>query len=518
MSDETLIQFDVSTCADVTSEKPESKDGSHDEVLSAPEGSAEEGRVCPRCDSHFGPEAGFCPFDGQRLVPRVGDPPSAGLIGRLISGRYRVLRLLGEGGMGLVYEVEHQTLRRRMALKMLRPKLAADPELSARFLREARAAAAIEHPNVVRITDFGVTREGPAYFVMELLEGCPLRSLVRRGPLAPDRVAHIARQVADGLAAAHMAGVIHRDLKPDNVHVHEAGGDAVKVLDFGLARVAGTSKLTQRGVVFGTPQYMSPEQASGGELDPRSDLYALGVILYELLTGRVPFVADSYMGVLTQHMYKRPQPPREIVGDADLGGLEPIVLRCLEKSPRKRYSNMVGLMAALDRRRSDRPLLEQSGRGVFPSVPTAPEGVDDESLRVPGLEVRRRWMFPLVLGVGVSGAGVGAWFARDDASTGEAPRSVPKTARAPSAAAPAKPSQMEPVPAGGSPDVAARPAASAAAPRPGRASRSEPPAIPRPASGARSSSGESAAESAAPRSGHRSPAIGETEIVDPWAD
>jgi serine/threonine-protein kinase len=278
--------------------------------------------------------------------------PSDPLLGCILDRRYDVLEVLGQGGMGTVYRVRHTMLGRHFALKVLRRELANDAELPKRFIREAKAAAAIAHPNVVQISDFGTLPSGQPFFVMELLEGCSLSELIwRAGPLPPGRAIRLLRQAADGLAAAHAVGVVHRDLKPDNIHVSEAARrEVVKVLDFGLAKVAGASRLTRHGIVYGTPHYMSPEQAAGEPVDERSDVYSLGVVLYETLTGHVPFEADTYMGVLTKHLYVQPVPPSQLLPDsAALGGLEEVALRCLEKKPSKRYGSMVELLAALDR-------------------------------------------------------------------------------------------------------------------------------------------------------------------------
>jgi len=310
---------------------------------------------CPVCQHHFsGNDARFCPFDGSRLEPAPNwDPSSDPLLGQLVDARYQVIEVLGEGGMGTVYRVRHTALGRQFALKALRRDLASDSELSARFIQEAKAAAAVSHPCIVQITDFGTLSSGQAYFVMELLEGKPLSWLIGNGgPLPAGRAVRMLRQIAEALGAAHDAGVIHRDLKPDNIHVGEAVGqrDLVKVLDFGLAKVAGASRLTRAGMVFGTPHYMSPEQAAGEAVDLRSDIYALGVVMYEMFTGRVPFEADSYMGVLTKHMYMTPCPPSELLGGTKaLGALEDITLRCLQKKPAERFASMAELLDELDR-------------------------------------------------------------------------------------------------------------------------------------------------------------------------
>jgi eukaryotic-like serine/threonine-protein kinase len=309
--------------------------------------------VCPRCANHFSPDGRFCPFDGEPLSPASGwDPGLDALIGSVVDSRYEVLSVLGEGGMGIVYEIRHRALGKRFALKALRKDLASDGEIAARFMQEARTAASVSHPGLVEITDFGQLSSGQPFFVMELLEGQSLATMIRRGgPIPAARAVDIIRQIAEALGAAHDRSIIHRDLKPDNIHISaaEGGRDRVTIVDFGLAKVIGASRLTRAGVVFGTPHYMSPEQAMGEVTDHRADVYALGVVMYEMFTGRVPFEADSYMGVLTKHMYMAPTPPSHLVGTAQLGALEAILLRCLEKKAGDRYATLRDLIADLDR-------------------------------------------------------------------------------------------------------------------------------------------------------------------------
>jgi eukaryotic-like serine/threonine-protein kinase len=317
-------------------------------------------RRCPTCQQPFSGGARFCPFDGETLVAAPDwNPASDPLIGTVIDGRYIVVSVLGEGGMGTVYEVRHTVLDRRFALKVLRREVA-DAEATARFIQEAKAAAAIGHENIVAVSDYGeLTLPGGArgpYFVMELLGGKTLATVLRdEGPLGAERVAGIFIQCAKGLAAAHSAGVIHRDVKPDNIVITrrpgdpDDGADFVKLLDFGVAKMAGTSKLTRAGIVFGTPHYMSPEQAAGKTIDHRADIYALGVILYECFAGRVPFEADSYMSVLTKHQFAVPDPIERVVPDPSrLGALGPVVMRCLQKDPQDRFATMTDVAAALE--------------------------------------------------------------------------------------------------------------------------------------------------------------------------
>jgi serine/threonine-protein kinase len=277
------------------------------------------------------------------LVTSAEGPAKDPLLGHLIDARYRVVRILGEGGMGIVYEVRHDKLGRRFALKVLRADLAKDTNLCKRFIREARAAASVDHPAVVRISDFGALPSGQPYFVMELLSGQSLTRLMHeQGPLPIERWLGIARQLIDALHAAHCANVVHRDLKPDNIQITSdaSGRESLKVLDFGLARVGGESRITKQGFVFGTPHYMSPEQAQGEDVDHRADIYALGVLMYEMSTGQLPFDADSYMGVLTKHIYTPPERPSKVMGNRSLGALEPLILRCLEKKPHKRFASL----------------------------------------------------------------------------------------------------------------------------------------------------------------------------------
>lgn len=311
-----------------------------------------EVKRCAECGARFGVDARFCPFDGAALAratwTKAGDPR----VRAIVDGRYEILEPLGEGGMGTVYAVRHVTLDRRFAMKVLRRDLSTDAELTARFLREARATAAIDHPSVVAINDFGELADGSPYFVMELLEGETLAARLRaRGPLPPASAARLAARIADALAAAHAVNVIHRDLKPENVFLVGAGRsepeEDIRVVDFGAATILGGSKLTRPGIVFGTPSYMSPEQASGEPIDGRADVYSLGVVLFEMLTGRAPFQAETYMGVLTKHIHEAPPRPVPPAG-ARLGALEDVVTRALQKEPAMRYASMTAFAQALE--------------------------------------------------------------------------------------------------------------------------------------------------------------------------
>ncbi len=300
------------------------------------------------------------------IPPRLRDfdPPlpvhvsaNRDLSGNLLLDRYRLLKKLGEGGMGTVYLAEHVTIKKRCAIKLLNPEFAHKQDLVERFLQEARAASMIAHEHVVEITDFGASH-GSVFFVMEMLIGEDLSDTIRRdAPMPWSRVAPIALQICRALAAAHGKGIVHRDMKPENCFRIERHGnsDFIKVLDFGIAKVTsdepgeGTGpRLTSTGMIFGTPTYMSPEQAQGQSVDLRSDIYALGVILYELLTGKVPFSADNFMGILTKHMFDEPMAPSEAAPHADIcPQAEALVLKCLQKDREYRFQSMAELSAAI---------------------------------------------------------------------------------------------------------------------------------------------------------------------------
>lgn len=275
------------------------------------------------------------------------------LIGQVLDGRYSIEKVLGEGGMGLVYKARHTTLNKPLAIKVLKAEVSKDQEIVQRFRQEAQSATAIGNHHIIDISDFGALSDGSTYFVMEFLDGISLTQAIEPGrPLESRRTIHIAKQLCRALGAAHDIGIVHRDLKPDNIYLISRGGDKdfVKVLDFGIAKVGGAkSKLTQVGQVFGTPHYMSPEQCAGTQVDKRTDIYALGVIMYEMTSSRVPFDADNLMGILTKHLYEEPVRPHELPPPVDVpASLEAILMKCLSKKADLRYQSMQEVLADLE--------------------------------------------------------------------------------------------------------------------------------------------------------------------------
>ncbi|HEY2744592.1 MAG TPA: protein kinase [Polyangia bacterium] len=301
--------------------------------------------VCPACNTRYDEGGAFCSRDG---TPLVKDPQSmrTDLVGQILADRYRVVRLVGEGGMGQVYEAQHVNINKRFALKLLRPEIVSNGEAVARFRQEAWSASSIGHENIIEIEDFATLPSGAVYLAMEFLEGVALSERMREEPaLSFGEALDIMLQVSSGLAAAHEKGIVHRDMKPENVFLAQKyGRPLVKILDFGIAKVSGADgnkSLTRTGTIFGTPHYMSPEQALGKPLDLRADIYSVGVIMYELFTGRVPFEAESFMGILTKHITTQPTPPRQLAPERAIPvEIEAVIMRALAKEPEERYQTM----------------------------------------------------------------------------------------------------------------------------------------------------------------------------------
>ncbi len=311
--------------------------------------------ICPSCKSGYDSGEAFCPEDGTRLVsqsqiathPITNDP----LVGAVLADRWKLVRPIGAGGMGVVYEALHTTLGKRCAVKVLREQVSRDADVVQRFQREAQSASRIGHENIIEIIDFGLTPGGASYMVMELLEGQDLADvLLQTGAMKLERAIHILLQCCRALGAAHEKGIVHRDIKPENVFLVERDEekDFVKIVDFGIAKIndletpgAPGRKLTKTGMIFGTPEYMSTEQAYGRPTDERSDVYGLGVIAYEMFTGRVPFEGETFMAVISQHMLDPPPPfaqknPRAKAPPE----LEAIVLATMAKDPADRPQSM----------------------------------------------------------------------------------------------------------------------------------------------------------------------------------
>jgi eukaryotic-like serine/threonine-protein kinase len=309
---------------------------------------------CPSCTTVSIPGAQFCASCGNAL-PReeAGDR----YLGSVVARKYRVEKLLGEGGMGRVYRATQLVLEKPVVLKLLHPGLQRDPRTVARFQREAKAASRLSHPNSIDVLDFGQSEDGALFIAMEFVDGRDLHQLLTDDwPLPETRVIRIVGQVLSALADAHQAGVIHRDLKPENVMVMARRGgetDVVKVLDFGIAKIIDPSRdggpsLTRTGFVCGTPEYMSPEQAKGGQLDSRSDLYSVGVLLYQMVTRQLPFSSDSAMGYATKHLTEPPKPPNALRSGSCSRELEAVILWALRKEPSERPQTAEAFLDALN--------------------------------------------------------------------------------------------------------------------------------------------------------------------------
>jgi serine/threonine-protein kinase len=291
--------------------------------------------------------------------------------GTIIADKYRVLSKLGEGAMGAVFLVEHQMMRKKYALKLLLPFASAHPEIVARFQREAIAAGNLDHPNIVKATDFGRLEDGSFYMVLDYVAGESLRKLLSRdGYIVPGRALSIARQILQALSAAHAKGIVHRDMKPENIMVNDdvkTSEITVKVLDFGIAKVERSdpqaAQLTRVGTVVGTPAYMAPEQAKGLTVDGRADLYALGVILYEMVSGKLPFDGEGII-LLSKHV-SDPVPPMQSLFTLP-AKLREFVSTLLEKNPDDRYQTASSAIAALDQVHSELLALARSA----PADPT----------------------------------------------------------------------------------------------------------------------------------------------------
>jgi serine/threonine-protein kinase len=317
-------------------------------------------QICSECKTTYAePAPDLCPRDHRRLVNAEDFWASDGdtLLGRTIAGRFTILSRIGVGGMGTVYRAEQASMGRMVAVKILKATLNRETDTVTRFHREAKATSLLQHPNTVTVFDFGQTKDGMLYLVMELLEGELLtKVLEKKGALPLDHAVRIARQILGSLGEAHEQGIIHRDLKPDNVYVTRLtdGSEHIKVLDFGIAKVFQSEMRidaleTQAGIVFGTPRYMSPEQAQSKPLDGRSDLYTVGVLLYQMVTGQPPFPDEDAVVVMARHIKTRPLLPSELRADLSIPqAVDDVLARSLEKDPARRPQTAQEFAAALE--------------------------------------------------------------------------------------------------------------------------------------------------------------------------
>lgn len=352
-------------------------------------------KSCPKCGAEYPDTTTLCPSDGIAL-----EKTTDSLLGQTLAGKYRIDERLSEGGMGTVYKGTHVLMDKTVAVKVLRPSLAADEKIVARFSREARAASKISHPHALSVTDFGEDQNGTVFLVMEYLDGRTLKDIIRsEGPMPLDRVVEIVKQVGGALDAAHAQGVVHRDLKSDNIMLLSTmNADYAQVLDFGIAKIKEREGeynpgLTAPDLVIGTPQYMSPEQCSQApDIDAHSDIYSLGIIIYEMLVGHVPFTGESPTAIMLKHLQ---QPaPSVLTERSDLPpAVGKVVARALEKLPQDRYASAselvddltiaAGMQPAVVRPDS-KPLVIPTGSGELP-----PDDLDEETV------VRRRLTTPM---------------------------------------------------------------------------------------------------------------------------
>ncbi|MBK7579127.1 MAG: protein kinase [Myxococcales bacterium] len=342
---------------------------------------AEPTRACPQCGATCQPTHQYCPTCGFP-VANVSQSSEDRMIGRTLPGGYHILDLVSVGGMGRVYRAEQSVLGRTVAVKVIHPHLLADENAALRFMTEARAASQLNHPNSVSVFDFGRTEDGQPYLVMEFLRGKDLATVAwEEGPLPFSRIVDVLRQALTALGEAHELGIVHRDLKPENIILEplRRGGDFVKVVDFGLAKLKGDAQgrsITNPGIVCGTPDYMAPEQGRGDALDGRSDLYGLGVVLFQLLTGRLPFDADSPTQVVMMHLTIPMPDPRQVAPERNIPDvLVDVVTKAMAKEADQRYQDAIEFSDAL-----------LAALRAFEGVPSSPVASVGPGTLQPGME------------------------------------------------------------------------------------------------------------------------------------
>jgi len=292
------------------------------------------------------------------------------MVGRRIFGQYTITKKLGEGGMGAVYLARQEAIDQEIAIKVLLKEAARSPEIVQRFHREAKVISMLTHPNIIRVFIFGRTEDGLLYLAMEFVKGHELREELRGTPMEELVAIRIMKQACSALQEAHDLGIIHRDLKPDNILLTKFRGEDrfVKILDFGIAKLKDNSqaadgaKLTQAGIVYGTPEYLSPEQAQAFELDHRTDIYSLGVMLFEMMVGRVPFTGDSPVKILTKHVFEEPPRPNSLAQGRIAPSMESLIMKAMDKDREKRFDSALDMFRALVRREQE--LLSERGLGA----------------------------------------------------------------------------------------------------------------------------------------------------------
>ena len=386
-------------------------------------------KICPECARSYANDAVVCAYDGTPLStgstqgwdptasaePKVGD----------VLGAYRILGQIGAGGMGVIYRAEHVRLGRKVAIKLLLPELAKRADVVSRFFEEARAVNEIGHPNILDIIDFvEKCDESPplVYMVQELLQGQDLASRIRSaGPLEPEEVVGIALQVTDALIAVHRVKILHRDLKPENIFLvpREDVGTVVKLLDFGVAKAFGQRQkvsITDPGTAVGTPEYMAPEQILGRELDDRTDIYALGLVLYDMLTNTVPFQSSAYGEVLIAQVKEQPEPisTRRRSGTPVPAALDALVMRCLRKDPAERYQTMREVKVAL---KACMPGYAFTTSGSLPVLDLQPDlapaaGIPTQLVETPRRQRRSALILGIALALILGAGGLLIWLLR----------------------------------------------------------------------------------------------------------